>query len=141
MSEPTDSKNRQTLSRLDFGPPQGSVHRDPGAKKWCSLGAGKPVRDLQRVARGRLYEFGVTAIHSHTRNLLFDAKVFVTFATESALPAGPVHPRYAHSVAQLQIRNRRSLFRHAACYFVPENQRSFRDRHDLRPVAIRHVQI
>src|ERR1700688_5158622 len=141
MAKPPNAKNRQALPGLDFCPSQGSVHRDPGAKKRGGLYAGKPVRNLQRVARGRLYEFGITPVYSHPGNLLFDAKVFITFTTESALPAGPVHPRYAHSVAQCQIRNCSSFFHNAAGDFVPEDQRSLRDWHDLRPIAICHVQI
>src|ERR1700722_7839868 len=101
MAEPPNTKYRQALPGFDLGPPQGSVHRDAGAKEGCSLNAGKPVGNLQSVTRGRLYEFGVTAVHSDPGNLLFDAKVFVTFTTESALPTCPVNPRYAHSVAQL----------------------------------------
>src|ERR1700686_5208486 len=121
MAEPPNAKNRQTLPGLDFCPSQRSVDRDPGAKKRGSLNAGKTVWDLQRVARGRLYEFGITPVYSHPGNLLFDAKVFITFTTESALPARPVHPRYAHFLAQCQIRNRSSLFHHAARDFVPKD--------------------
>src|ERR1700722_6534058 len=130
MAEPPNAKYRQALSGLDLGPPQGSVHRDPGAKEWRSLDAGKPFRNFQRVSRGRLHELCVTTVYSNARNLLFDAKVLVAFATESALPAGPGAPPYPPFFAPLQIGNRRSLFPHAAFYFVPENQRSFRDRHD-----------
>jgi hypothetical protein len=52
-----------------------------------------------------------------------------------------MNPRYAHSVAQSQIRNLRALFYHAACDFVTQDQWSLGDRHDLGPVAIRYVEI
>ena len=64
------------------------------------------------MACRRLHEFGIAAIDGDTSDLLPPAEVFISFAAELALAAGPVNPGYSDPIADLQILYRRAFFDH-----------------------------
>src|ERR1700731_2810212 len=93
------------------------------------------------MTRWSFYEFSISPIHRHAGYLLLNTKVFIPLAAEFTFLTGPVHPRNTNAVSEFQMIDGCALFHNATGDFVPEDQWSFGDRNDLRPIAIGHVQI
>jgi len=93
------------------------------------------------VTRWRLHKLGEAAIHSYSSNLLSGAEILVSFPAEFALATGPVDPRQADTVADLEPLNSTAFLNHTASDFMPEDERHFRNRCELWPVSIRDMQI
>ena len=87
------------------------------------------------MARGSLYEFGVSAIHGYAGDLLLNTEVLILLATELTFPACPMHPGNANAVSELQMMDGCAFFHYAACDLMPEDQRLLGDGNDLRPIA------
>jgi hypothetical protein len=141
VTEPSDAKNRQMLTWLEFGLLQGSIDRNSGTEKRRGVDAGESFRNLQGMTRGSLHEFRVSAVHRNASDLLFNAEILFAFAAELAFAAGPVHPGNAYAVANLQMIDRGAFFYDPTGNFVPENQGSLGDRNELRPISIGNVQV
>src|SRR5580704_745751 len=121
MSQAANAEDRQTLPWLDLSVFERSIDGDTGAKKWRSLDTGKPVRNLQRMARGCFDELSVSAIHGYTGNFLVAAKILVSFQAEFTFAAGPMHPRNSDAIADFQMTYAGAFFHHAAGNFVAED--------------------
>src|ERR1700722_19744148 len=93
------------------------------------------------MARRYFHEFGIPAINGDAGDLLPPAKVFVSFAAELALAAGPVNPRHSNPIADFKVFDRRTFFDHYSGDFVAENQWRLDDLRKLRPVSIHDVHI
>jgi hypothetical protein len=139
VTEAADTENRQTLSGSDVGMLQGTIDRNSRTEERRSVDTGKSVGDLQSMTRGSLDEFCVSSVHAHPGNLLFDAEILIAFPAELAFATGPVHPRDANAIANLQVIDRGTFFHNAASDFVPKDQGCLGNGNDLRPIAIGHV--
>src|SRR5260370_34156639 len=93
------------------------------------------------MARGNFNELCVSAVDGNASDFMFGAEILVALTAEIAFATGPVYPRNANVVAAFQVLDGRAFFHDAARDFVPENQRPPGNRHELRPIAISHVQI
>jgi hypothetical protein len=120
---------------------QGSVDRDSGTEERRGGNAGESFWNLQGMTRGSLHELRVSAVHGDAGDLLFDAEILIAFAAELAFAASPMHPRNTYAVADLQVIDRGAFLYHATGDFVPEDQGFLRDRNELRPIPIRHMQV
>jgi hypothetical protein len=141
VAQAADAEDREPLAWLDIGVLQRAIDRDSRAEKWRSVDRGKPIRNLQGMTSGSFHEFSVAAIHGYAGDLLFNAEVLISLATELTFSTGPVNPRNANVVSEFQVIDGCAFFHDATCDFVPEDQWFLGDGNDLRPIALGHVQI
>src|SRR6202030_179641 len=74
-------------------------------------------------------------------NLLSNTKVLVAFAAKLTLSTSPMDPGHAYAIADLHTVHGRAGLHHRTDHFVPEDERFLDDPSQLRPVAIRDVQV
>jgi hypothetical protein len=93
------------------------------------------------VSSGCFDKFGIPTVDGYTGNLLLNAKVLVAFTAKLTLSTGPMDPWHTDAVADIQTLNSRAHVNNGADHFVPEDKRLLDDPRQLRPVAVRDVQI
>ena len=101
----------------------------------------KIIWNSGHVGRGCFHKFGVASIHGHTGDLLTNAQVLVAFAAKLTLSAGPIDPRHATAVADIDICTARADLNNGADHFMSKDEWLLDNPSQLRPIAIRHVQI
>src|ERR1700722_3950591 len=114
---------------------------NPSAEQRSGLLRAQIAGNSGAMRSRRFHKFGVAAVHGHTGNLLTNAKVLVAFAAELTFSASPMVPGHADAVADLHIVRSRTHLNNRTDHFVPQDQRLLDDCGQLRPVAIRDVQI
>src|ERR1700722_4919 len=114
---------------------------NPGTEQRSSLLRGKIIGNAGDVGSGCLHKFGVAAVHGHTRNLLPNTKVLVAFPAKLTFSAGPMDPRHADAVSDLRTLHSRTDLNNRTDHFVPKNKRLLDDPSQLRPVAVRDMQV
>src|SRR5579864_1133027 len=101
MSQATYAENGQPLPLHNSGAFQCTINGQSGTKKGSGFERREAIRNFQRVRCRSLHKFRIAAIHGDTGDLLPPAQVFVSFNAEFALPAAPVNPWHADTVADL----------------------------------------
>src|SRR3984957_9160205 len=114
---------------------------NPGTEQRSSLLRGKIIRNSGYVRRGRFHKFSISAVHGHTSNLLLNAKVLVAFPAKLTFSAGPMDPGHADAVSDLRTLHSRTDLNNRTDHFVPKNKRLLDDPSQLRPVAVRDMQV
>ena len=112
-----------------------------GTKERRRLKRRKSCGNLYGVAGRHFEKLREAAVHSYTGYLLFQAKVFVAFHAERALPAGPVNPRYSDPLTNLELVDGGTFLNNVANNLMSEDQGFLSNRSQLRPIPIGKVQI
>src|ERR1700728_239539 len=117
------------------------MDRNPSAQQRSGLLGSKIIGNPGDVGSGCFDKFGISTVHRHPGNLLLSAEVLVAFAAKLTVSTRPMDPGHADAVTDIYTPHGRASLNNGTDHFVPEDERPFDDPSQLRPVAIRHVQI
>ena len=84
---------------------------------------------------------GESPVHRASGDLLLNAHHLAPFFAELALPASPIQPGHAHSIAWLQIGDPVSCFLHFSNDLVTQDERGHGDGLHHLPIAVGQVRV
>src|SRR5262245_31124465 len=141
MAESADAEDGYLLPRLRAGFFHRAVNRQSGAEQRRGFFKAQVVRKPRDVARLGYDELGEASVNHAAGDLLFRAESLAPRRTEFAFAAGPMQPRHADAVADVESGNAFAYRSDSPSDFVSERQRQFRYWFELVPLAHSQMQI
>src|SRR5262249_46342889 len=126
MAESANAENGYLLPRLRAGFFHRAVNRQSGAEQRRGFLKAQVVRKSRDVARFGYDELGKTSVNHAAGDFLLRAESLAPCRTKFAFAAGPMQPRHADSVADVESGNAFAYRSDSPRDFVSERQRQFR---------------